>query len=152
MKLHQLKKIKDKKAKRIGRGYGSGKGGHTVGKGQKGQASRSGFQPLRSWIRSSKILSIPKLRGLGKRSAHRGYFKSKVKKKVLNVSDLNELNDGTVVDHKFLTKQGIVNVKSKPTEVKILGDGELEKKITVAGLEVSKTARKKIEDAGGKVI
>ncbi|MBN2016150.1 uL15 family ribosomal protein [Candidatus Dojkabacteria bacterium] len=152
MKLHQLPKIKEKKSKRIGRGYGSGKGGHTVGRGQKGQRSRKSFKRLKAWIRESKIRSIPKLKGIGKRSARRGYAKVKIKDYVLNVSDLDRFKDGTVVDLSFLKKEGIADIRTKKVSVKILGRGDLARKVTLRGLKVSETARKKIEKAGGKVV
>jgi len=151
MKLHNLKKIGKKKSKRIGRGYGSSKGGHTVGFGQKGQTSRSGYRKLRSWIRQSGILSLPKKRGVGKRSALRGYFKSSINRIVLNVSDFNRLKDGTVVNYQFLQKMGILKGKSKKFEIKVLGRGDIERRITIKGLSVSRKAREKIVKQGGKV-
>lgn len=151
MKLNKLSKVVTKKLKRRGRGYGSGKGGHTVGYGQKGQKSRSGYKKLRSWIRESKVQSLPKLRGIGKRSAKRGFFKSKIDRNILNISDLNKYSSGSTIDKKFLRDQKIIKSLRKNIEVKILGKGELKKKITVKGLKVSEIARKKIEKAGGKV-
>jgi large subunit ribosomal protein L15 len=149
--LHSLTKIGIKKSKRRGRGY-SGKGGHTVGFGQKGQKSRSGFKKFRSWFRQSNILSIPKRRGIGKRSALRGYFTSSLKKNILNVSELNKFKNGTVVDIQLLRKSGIITGKSKKQFIKILGSGKIDKKLTIKGMLLSKTAREKIEKAGGTVI
>jgi large subunit ribosomal protein L15 len=151
MKLYNLPKIKKRKSKKIGRGYGSGKGGHTVGRGQKGQASRSGHKRLRSWIRESKVQSLPKLRGIGKRSSKRGYFKAKKKYIVLNLSDINEFPANSVIDLTFLKKKNIVKIRSKKVFVKILGNGKIDKKMTIKGLNVSENARKKIEKAGGSV-
>lgn len=151
MKLHELKSIKDKKKKKIGRGYGSGKGGHTVGKGMKGQRSRSGFQRLRAWIRQAQITSIPKLKGIGKRSAKRGYAKSKIKEYIFNVKDLNVFEDGDIVSRSSLRDKALVTNKSKKLKIKILGSGNLEKKLTIKGIDVSESAQKKIEKAGGAV-
>lgn len=153
MDLTNLSKQVAKGKKRVGRGYGSGKGGHTVGRGMKGQRSRSGFKKLRAWIRQSTILSLPKQRGIGKRSALRGYFKSKKNTAVVNVRDLNELPDNATVDRKKLEEQGIITtMKGTPTYIKILGSGELKKKLTVKNVPVSETAKQKIEKAGGKVL
>ena len=154
MKLHKLSKElkKKKKKRRVGRGYGSGRGGHTVGRGQKGQKSRSGYKKLRSFIRTTNIRSLPKLRGIGKRSALRGVFKTKLKVYVLNVSDLEGFNDKSTIDIAFLRKNDIVTNKSKKVFVKILGRGEITKSLTIQGLEVSKSAHKKIKAAGGKVL
>lgn len=152
MELHKLSKIGKKKKKRKGRGYGSGKGGHTVGKGQKGQSSRSGFKKLRAWIRESKLSSLPKLRGVGKRSAKRRYFKSKFKKFSFNLKDLHVFQTGEIIDLDSLRQKGLIRGKSKRVEVKILGVGEIKKKFVIRGVKVSESARKKIEKAGGKVI
>jgi large subunit ribosomal protein L15 len=152
MKLNKLPKNKTKSAKIVGRGYGSGKGGHTVGRGQKGQRSRSGFKKQKSWVRESKIKSIPKLKGIGKRSAKRGYIKAKTKSYIFNVCDLNRFENGEVVNLEVLRSRGLIKSKSKRITIKILGNGELKKSIIVQNLDVSKSAKKKIEDAKGKVI
>ncbi len=150
MKLNNLKKTTGKKSKRRGRGYGSGKGGHTVGFGQKGQSSRSGFKKLRGWIRETKIKSIPKLRGIGKRSAKRGYFKNKINKEIVNLDKLNEnYKNGDYVSVRTLVKKKII--KNSDTEVKVLGKGKITRKLYIQDIKVSDSARKKIERAGGKV-
>jgi large subunit ribosomal protein L15 len=152
MKLNKLKKIKSKKSKRLGRGYGSGRGGHTVGKGQKGQQSRSGFKKMRGWVRESKVKSLPKLKGIGKRLATRGYFTIKRNNVVLNVSDLEAFESGAKIDMKFLKDKGVIRKKSKRSVVKILGNGKLSKKFTVSGIATSRKAKDKIEEAGGEVL
>lgn len=153
MELNKLSKIKTRKAKRRGRGYGSCKGGHTVGFGQKGQGTRSGFKKLRGWVRESKIRSIPKLKGIGKRSAGRGYFKSKLKKIVFNVSDLEKgFNKGEEVTLKSLREKKLIRCRSKKIQIKVLGEGEIKKKLVVRGIDISRLAREKIESAGGKVV
>lgn len=149
MKLLQRTKIKKESSKRIGRGYGSGKGGHTVGKGTKGQRTRAGYKKFRSWMRQSNVKSLPKLRGIGKRSALRSYAKAKMTKGILNVGSLNSFSDSAVINKEVLLEKGYV--KGKNISIKILGNGELTKKLTIKGIPVSKTARIKIEKAGGKV-
>ncbi len=150
MKLNNLKKIKISKSKRRGRGYGSGKGGHTVGFGQKGQRSRSGFRRERSWIRESKIRSLPKLRGIGKRSTTGKY--KKLEEVVINVCDLEKhCKSGEVVDRSFIKDKVINHSKSRGISIKILGRGSLSKKITIKGLKVSKGAAEKIKKVGGKI-
>jgi len=151
MKLNNLKKIKDKKKKRRGRGYGSGKGGHTVGYGQKGQKSRSGFKRMKSWIRESQIRSIPKLKGIGKRS-NKGKY-NKAKEFVVNIGDLDKIfKNGDIVSEKILKQKVISYPKSKKVRIKILGYGKTDKKLIVKGLKMSKSASEKIKKAGGKVV
>ena len=147
MKLNQLPKITTRKKKRLGRGYGSGKGGHTVGRGQKGQKSRSKVKLLfeGTKMRKSLIKRLPMKRGKER-------FKSlKPKPVVINVKYLNLLKDGSEVTIKSLIKNGLVGKEADKFGVKILGDGQLSKKLIVK-LPVSKGAKKKIEKAGGKVI
>jgi len=148
MQLNNLPKTTTKKKKRQGRGYGSGKGGHTVGRGQKGQKSRSKVPLLFEGTKRGKSLMgrLAMLRGKGK-------LKSRKNKPVIvNVKYLNLLSDGAIVDIKTLSKAGIVDKKDAiKYGVKILGDGKLEKKLTVE-LPTSKGAKKKIEGAGGRVI
>lgn len=153
MRLHELKSIKNnKKKKRVGRGFGSGKGGHTVGKGMKGQKSRSGFKQLRAWIRETKIKSFPKLRGIGKRN-EKGSRKNMLRKKVVvNVEELKQFKNGQKIDRDLLIQKGLVNAKSKKVRIKILGKGEIDKTFTIEGVQTSKSAKEKIEKAGGKVI
>lgn len=143
----KLPKTKKGKKKRVGRGYGSGKGGHTVGRGQKGQKSRKDLGILFEGIKVKKSLikKLPLQRGKGK-------FKAKDKPIIVKLSFLNLFPARTTVDKKALIKAGIV--KEEDAEnfgVKVLGDGEVKKKLTVA-VPISKSAAKKIEKAGGKVI
>lgn len=151
MKLSNLKKISKQKAKRIGRGIGSGKGGHTVGKGQKGQRARSGFSKMRNWIKGNVIKTLPKLRGIGRRSNKRGFFIKNKKFISFNVGQLNLFNDGEIVSVESLIKKGLIKAKTKKIEVKILGNGELKRKLTIDKIKTSKLAAKKITEAGGKI-
>lgn len=136
--LNKLSKTTTKKTKRLGRGYGSGKGGHTSSRGQKGQKTR-GKMPLYfegTKMRKSLIRRLPMLRGKLK-------FKSlKVNRPIIfNLKDLNKLPVGTVVDAETLFKLGMIPDKAMP--VKILGDGNLEKKLTIK-LPMSKGAEAKL--------
>lgn len=132
--------------KRVGRGYGSGKGGHTSGRGQKGQKSRGGvgilFEGVK--VRKSLLNRLPFQRGKGK-------FKAHPKPVVVNLDALNILKDGSKVTIESLMEARIVNiVDAKHYGVKILGNGKLEKKLTIL-LPISKSAIKKVEEAGGHV-
>jgi len=144
--MSELPKVKSRSKKRVGRGYGSGKGGHTVGRGQKGQKSRSRLHILfeGTKVKKSLLRRLPLRRGKDK-------FKSSPKPVIVNVEYLNLLPDNSKVDISSLSKSGIINIKnSQKIKVKILGNGKLEKKLTVY-LPTSKTAAKKIEKAGGKI-
>lgn len=143
----KLEKTVTKRKKRVGRGYGSGKGGHTSGRGQKGQKSRSHIGVLFEGIKVKKSLikRIPLMRGKGK-------FKSGNKPLIVKLAYLNILPAGTKVSVESLVKGGIIKRDDAlKYGVKILGGGKLEKKLTVA-LPISKSAAKVVEKAGGKVI
>ncbi|MDI6882976.1 MAG: uL15 family ribosomal protein [Patescibacteria group bacterium] len=146
MQLHQIKPIhKRKSKKRVGRG---GKRGTYSGRGVKGQKARAGrkFQPI---IREL-IKKYPKLRGYR--------FKSKTKNKkskmaVLNLDILEEkfvsgekINPQTLLEKKIISK-----IKGRVPAVKILGKGELRKKLIIEGCKVSKGAKEKIEKADGEI-
>jgi large subunit ribosomal protein L15 len=140
MQLHQLKpKHKLKKRKRIGRG---GKRGTYSGRGIKGQKARAGrrFKPvIREFIKK-----YPKLRGYK--------FKSQRKEFVgINIGILERrFETGQVVSPETLLKLRLIHkIKGKMPKVKILGEGEITKKLIIMGCEVSKSAKEKIEEAGG---
>lgn len=146
MELHEIpaRKHNKKPAKRIGRGYGSGKGGHTVGKGMKGQKSRAGGPKPVGFEGGNVPLyrRLPKFRG----------FKNptRVEYQPVNIADIeSHYSDGGVVSLLSLKETGIV--KKRSNRVKILAKGDISKKITVVGLPVTESARKKIEKAGGEV-
>ena len=142
-----LTKITTKSKKRVGRGYGSGKGGHTVGRGQKGQKTRSKINIIFEGVKmkKSQIKRLPLRRGKGK-------FKAKNKPIIVNVNLLNLLPSSSKVDIDLLVKSGIVDAKQASIfGVKILGDGEIKKKLTI-DLPISNSAAEKIEKAGGKVV
>jgi large subunit ribosomal protein L15 len=142
MKLHELKSVEGaKKApKRVGRGTGSG--GRNSGRGIKGQNSRSGGG-VRPGFEGGQM---PLYRRLPKRGFTNIFAKEYA---VINVDRLNVFEDGTVVTPELLREKGIIG-KSKDG-VKLLGNGELEKALTVKLTKFTKTAIEKIEGAGGKV-
>jgi len=148
MQLHQLKPTQARKTeKRIGRG---GKRGKTSGRGMKGQTARAG-NSTRPEMREI-IKKIPKLRGHGKNRAQ-AVNNEKVRPVVVNVSALETVfADGADVTPTTLLAAGIIaSRRKKAPTVKILGTGELSKKIKVSGCIVSASAREKIEKAGGSV-
>ena len=131
-----------KKKKMLGRGLGSGHG-KTAGKGTKGQKARSGGG-VRLGFEGGQM-------PLFRRIARRGFSNAPFKKvyQVLNVSELNRYADGETVSAETLLAKGMLGKKGMP--VKILGDGELSKKLTVSVDKVSAKAREKILAAGGTV-
>ena len=139
MKLHELSPAKGSKhsRKRVGRGPGSGLG-KTAGKGEKGQKSRSGYS-RRPGFEGGQM---PLLRRVPKRGFTNIW---KVEYAVVNVSDLAEL-EGTVTPDS-LAQHGLVR-RGRP--VKVLGNGELSKALTVSAHKFSGSARAKIEAAGGR--
>lgn len=145
MKLFELKKTTDKSKKRLGRGYGSGKGGHTVTRGQKGQKTR-GKMPL--WfIGTSKVWfkHLPMIRGKSRMES----LQKPVK--LIALSALNVFKTGETVNVESLVKKGLLTEKeSHAFNLKILNSGKLEKKLKVE-LPVSAGAAKKITDLGGEV-
>lgn len=142
MKLHELSPAEGSKSasKRIGRGHGSG-WGKTAGKGHKGQKARSGggVRPGFEGGQTALARRIPK-RGFNNIFA--------TKYSVINVSDLERFVDGTVVDTELLKASGLV--KKELDGVKVLGNGELTKSLTVKAAAFSASAKEKIEKAGGK--
>ena len=148
MQLHELKPTSARKsAKRVGRG---GKRGKTSGKGHKGQKARAG-NSSRPEMREI-IKKLPKLRGHGVNRA-RTVNSERVIPSVINVSALESaLESGVTVTPKSLVTSGVVTTKKrKAPAVKILGNGSLTKKFTVEDCQVSKSAKEKIEAAGGSV-
>ncbi len=143
MKLEELKSPPgaNKSSKRVGRGIGSGHG-KTSTRGHKGQKSRSGGG-IRPGFEGGQM---PLQRRIPKRG-----FTNIFKKEwsIVNVKDLNIFEDGTVVNNELLKQAGLIRKLNQ--DVKILGDGELEKKLTVQVAKVSQQAEEKITAKGGKV-
>ncbi len=142
MELHNLKPTEGSrhKKRRVGRGDGSGLG-HTAGRGEKGQKSRSGVSS-RPHFEGGQI---PLFRRLPKRG-----FKS-LSKEIYNVVNLSVLDkhfaDGDVVDEIALRDKGVI--KKADRKLKILANGEISKKLTVKAVKFSEAAKAKIEAAGG---
>ncbi|MEK7567453.1 MAG: 50S ribosomal protein L15 [Patescibacteria group bacterium] len=139
-----IRKTKLKKTQRVGRG---GKRGKTSGRGTKGQLARAG-RKLRPELRDI-IKKLPKLRGRG-----RNFLKTREKISIaINVSRLSEIfkNGDTVSPETLVLNKVITTKKSSVFPVKILGEGEIDKKLIITGCRVSASAKEKIEKAGGSV-
>lgn len=143
MKLHELSPAagSKKEVKRIGRGAGSGQG-KTAGKGHKGQKARAG-RGMRPGFEGGQM---PLQRRIPKRGFNNIFAKEMV---IVNISSLEKnFDDGAVVDINALIESGLIK---KPLDgVKILGNGDLSKKLTVQVNSYSGAAKQKIEAAGGK--
>ena len=143
MKLHELERnIKATHTKkRVGRGPGSGLG-KTSGRGQKGQKARSGgsINPV------FEGGQLPLYRRLPKRGFTNALFKTEYA--VINVSDLNKFDNGTVVTPALLKEKGIIKKQLKG--IKVLGNGKLEKKLTIQAHKFSTSALEKIKESGSK--
>ena len=138
MQIHELKsKYQNRKKNRVGRG---GKRGTTSGKGQKGQKSRSGHR-IRPADRDI-ISKLPKLRGVNNKSNIPPATE-------LNVSDLGKLAVDGKLNKNILLQKGII--KKILEEVKVLSNGELKEAVALEGIQVSASAKAKIEKAGGSV-
>ena len=142
MKLHELSPAEGsaKAAWRKGRGTGSGNG-KTAGKGHKGQNARSGggVRPGFEGGQNPLYRRLPK----------RGFYnRFSTQYAIINVDTLNKFEDGAVVDVNTLLAEGII--RKEYSGLKVLGNGEISKKITVKAAIFSATAKEKIEAAGGK--
>ncbi|MDY4436066.1 MAG: 50S ribosomal protein L15 [Eubacteriales bacterium] len=142
MKLHELSPAAGSvtPAWRKGRGTGSGNG-KTAGKGHKGQNARSGGG-VRPGFEGGQI---PLYRKLPKRGFHNKFAKNYA---IVNVSALNVFEDGATVNLAALMEKGII--RNAYDGLKVLGNGEIAKKLTVEASVFSATAKEKIEAAGGK--
>lgn len=144
--LGTLPKIVSKRKKRIGRGLGSGKGGHTVGRGTKGQKAREkiAISFFGTKMKKSLIKRLPLQRGKGK-------LKARGKPIIVNLEYLNLIPKGSLVDEEVLAKAGIVKLEdAKKFGVKILGRGKLSHSLTIA-VPISRSAAKKVIKARGKI-
>ena len=141
MKLDKLCASPEAKSrKRVGRGPGSGMG-KTATRGENGQRSRSGAS-ISAWFEGGQS---PLYRRIPKRGFNNARFR--IEFATVNVSDLNKFNDGDVVTPEVLKEKGIV--KNQLCGIKVLGNGTLEKKLTVRANKFSSSAVSKIESAGG---
>jgi large subunit ribosomal protein L15 len=150
LSLHTLKPAQPRKArKRVGRGLGSGKGRYS-GRGIKGQKARSGSHSMRPGFEGGQMpvyMRLPKQRGPYSKDAmpigpHR------TSTVPVNLRDLDRVfDDGAEVTLEAMIEKGLI--KNSKTDVKILGQGELKKKLAVTAHAFSASAREKIEKAGG---
>ena len=146
MKLHELRPNEgggSKARKRLGRGIGSGLG-KTSGKGHKGQNARSGGG-VRPGFEGGQM---PLFRRLPKRGFTNIFAKEFA---IIDIEDLNVFDDDTVVTPDLLINEGLVKKCKVINGIKVLGNGEITKKLTVKAQGFSKSAAEKIEAAGGKV-
>src|SRR5919204_2118 len=151
LNLSNLKPAQPRRGrKRIGRGMGSGKGRYS-GRGIKGQKARSGSAKMRAGFEGGQMpvyMRLGKQRGSTSKDAmpvgpHRTYTVP------VNIRDLERFDDGAEVTLESLVEAGVI--KNTKTDVKILGNGDLTKKLRVSAHGFSKSAREKIESAGGTV-
>ena len=141
--LTHLKSITTTSKKRVGRGYGSGKGGHTSSRGQKGQKSRGGSKiPL--WFEGGQlplIKRLPMLRGKGKLNVVRPTAE-------ITLSEVSKMKSD-IITLETLKLEKLIEKKFK--KAKIINTGEITRKVTVKGLRISESAKKAISKAGGKI-
>lgn len=142
MKIHELAPAygATTTSKRVGRGIGSGLG-KTAGKGHKGQKARTGGSIRRGFEGGQ----TPLYRRIPKRG-FKNHFA--VEYAIVNLSDLEQFEDGSIVNAESLIAKGII--KKELDGVKVLGNGTLTKKLTVVASKFSKTAEEKIQAVGGK--
>ena len=145
MKLNQIK-VKagaTQSRRRVGRGDGSGRGTYS-GRGCKGMGQRKSgnVRPGFEGGQTPLISRLPKLRGF--KNPNRVAFQ------VINVQDLNVFKDGDEVNFQVLLEKGLISKKDQP--VKLLGDGKLQRKLTIKVHKVSTPAKKKVIEAGGKIL
>lgn len=144
MLIHQIKTLKQKHKTRVGRG---GKRGTFSGRGTKGQKARAGRR-IRPQLRDV-IKKIPKRRGRGKHS----FVSFAVPPAIVNIADLEQyFSAGEHVTPQTLAAKGLVRLAARRVPaIKLLGTGELTKKLLVADCQISASARSKIEKVGGSV-
>ena len=144
MRLNEIKPNEGatKVAKRKGLGIGTGNG-KTAGRGEKGQKARSGYSRKAGFEGGQ----LPLYRRLPKRGFKNAMFKTEYA--VINLSDLNTFEDGTVVTPELLKETG--KLKKQLDGIKVLGNGKLEKKLTVKANIFTKKAKEEIEANGGKI-
>lgn len=136
------KGMKNKRPMRVGRGIGSGKG-KTCGRGTKGAGSRSGFS-VKAGFEGGQM---PLFRRVAKRGFSNALFKKQYT--IVNVGLLDSFQEGARVDLEAILKEGLCSMESRL--LKILGNGEVSKKLVVVAHKFSKSAKEKIEKAGGTV-
>ncbi len=142
--LHKLTSVTDKKQKRVGRGYGSGKGGHTSTRGMKGQKSRQGAKiPL--WFEGGQlplIKRMPMLRGKGK-------FKVVRPTAEITLDDISKMK-ATEITLEALKSERVIDQRFK--KAKVIATGKLTRKVTIKNIPVSKAAAEAVKELGGSVV
>jgi large subunit ribosomal protein L15 len=151
LNLSNLKPAQARKdRKRVGRGLGSGKGRYST-RGLKGQKARSGSNKMRAGFEGGQMpiyMRLGKLRGpYSKDAMPMGPHRTRTV--AVNVGDLERFDAGTEITPESLASAGLI--RNTRYDLKILGEGELTKKLTVSAHNFSKTAREKIEKAGGTI-
>jgi large subunit ribosomal protein L15 len=151
LNLTSLKPAQSRKdRKRVGRGMGSGKGRYS-GRGIKGQKSRAGSHKMRAGFEGGQMpiyMRLGKQRGATSKDAMPiGPFRTSTVP--VNVAALDRFDEGAEVTPEALVEKGVI--KNTKTDVKLLGAGEVKKKLTVRVHAISATAREKVEQAGGTV-
>jgi large subunit ribosomal protein L15 len=143
MKLHELHPVEGstRGRKRVGRGIGSGMG-KTSTRGHKGQNSRAGGG-VRPGFEGGQTPLFKRLPKRGFNNVNRVEFN------IINIEDLNSFKEGTKVDSLKLVKTGLI--KNNNLKIKVLGNGKLEKKLTVIAHKFSKSAEQGITEAGGNI-
>ncbi|MDP6748818.1 MAG: 50S ribosomal protein L15 [Candidatus Poribacteria bacterium] len=145
MKLNQLQPFSGarRSKKRIGRGDASGTGG-TAGRGHKGQKSRSGGS-IPAWFEGGQMPLVRRIPKRGpKRTAHK-----RIEYDIVNLGTLNQFDDGEDITLNRLVSASLVSPRNP--KVKILGEGTLEKQLTIHAHRFSKSAIQEIESKGGKI-
>lgn len=144
MNIHSLSPMEGSRTKYVRKGRGTGSGiGKTSGRGQKGQNSRTGGG-VRPGFEGGQM-------PLDRRLPKRGFTNIFAKEySIVNVSDLNFVEDGAEIDEAFLYENRVIGEMCK-NGLKVLGNGEITKKITIKCAKISKSAKEKIENIGGKV-
>jgi large subunit ribosomal protein L15 len=141
-----MHKVKTKTKKRLGRGYGSGKGGHTSSRGQKGQKTRNKMHPLFEGVKVKKSL-------LRRLPLQRGKLKNKSispKPYILKLDDLNSLPANSTVTVDLLIKSNLVPTNAQKVGVKILSGGKLTKKLTLK-VPTSASVARQIDSKNAKI-
>ena len=134
--------VKREKAYRVGRGVGSGSG-KTSGRGHKGAKARSGWSQRVGWEGGQ----MPLYRRVPKRGFNNKNFKKIYT--IVNVELLNQFTDGATVDLATVLEAGLVSKEKGSDLLKVLGDGQITRKLTVRASKFSASAKEKIEQAGG---
>ncbi len=149
MKLSDLRPApgSHKQARRVGRGHGSGRG-KTAGRGTKGQKARTGGKIHRAFAGGQTRLSkrLPFLRGLGNSNAP---FRKEYA--IINLSDLASFEAGAYVTPEQMAQKRLITAAESKGLVKVLGDGDINRALTVRAHKFSASAREKIEKAGGTI-